>query len=127
MFKADYTGNSRARIGCVIAYKGTILAKGWNTDKTHTTQAYYNKWRFQDNGGHYYPSKGHAELTALQKVRYLDIDFSRVHIYVYRELRNGELALSRPCPSCMAFLKEKGIRHIHYTTDQGFAHEVIKV
>lgn len=124
--KSDYkSGSSSARIGCVVVYKGTILAKSFNSDKTHTFQAKYNKWRYKDSDGRYLPSKAHAEIICLQKIKYLDIDFSKVHIYVYRELKDGSLAMARPCPSCMAAIKELGIKHIHYTTCDGFAAERI--
>jgi len=123
--KSDYSGCGRARIGCVLVYKGSILAKGFNTDKTHTYQARYNKWRYKDSGNKYLPSKLHAEAMALNKVKYLDIDFSKVHLYVYRELRDGTLGMSRPCPACLAAIKQMGIKNIHYTTDCGFAAERI--
>lgn len=123
---ADYTGGGRPRIGCVIVYKGTILAKGWNADKTHSAQEYYNRWRFKNSGNQYMPSKVHSEVSALWKIRYLDIDMSRVHVYVYRETRAGKLAMARPCPACMAAIKDMGIKHIHYTTDDGYANELIK-
>lgn len=122
-FKADYSGCGRARIGAIISYKGTVLAKGFNTDRTHTYQAKYNKWRYKDTGNRYLPCKLHAEAMALNKVKYLDIDFSKVHIYVYRELRNGELGMARPCRACMAAIKQMGIKNVHYTTDSGFAQE----
>lgn len=125
-FKSDYSGCGRARIGCVFAYKGTILAKGFNSDKTHSTQAKYNKWRYKDSGNKYLPSKVHSEIAALNKVKYLDIDFSKAHLYIYRELRDGKLGMARPCPACMAAIKEMGIKNIHYTTDCGFAAERIK-
>lgn len=124
-FKSDYSGCGRARIGSVITYRGTVLAKGFNTDRTHTDQAKYNKWRYKDNGNHYLPSKGHAEIMALSKIKYLDIDFSKVHIYVYRELRNGKLGMARPCAACLAAIKQYGIKYIHYTTDCGYATERI--
>ena len=38
--QATYCGS--ARIGCIAVYRGTILAKGCNSDKTHTTQAKFN-------------------------------------------------------------------------------------
>lgn len=124
-FKSDYSGGGRARIGAVISYKGTVLAKGFNTDRTHTDQAKYNKWRYKECGNNYLPSKNHAEMMALSKIKYLDIDFSKVHIYVYRELRDGKLGMARPCPACMAAIKRLGIKHIHYTTDSGYAAERI--
>ena len=66
-------------------------------------------------------------MASLVKIKYLDIDFSRVHIYIYRELRDGTLAMARPCQACLAAIKQMGIKHIHYTTDgEGYAHEVLK-
>ena len=125
--KSDYTSNcSSAKIGCVVTYKRTILAKGFNSDKTHTTQAKYNKWRYREEAGNkYLPSKVHAEAMALQKIKYLDIDFSKVHVYNYRETKNGEIAMARPCPSCMAMIQELGIKYVHYTTDCGYAKEIL--
>ena len=125
---SDYkSGCSSARVGCVVAYKGTVLSKGFNSDKTHTTQARYNKWRYKDNGNNYLPQKLHSEIKALEAIKYLDINFSKVHIYIYRELKDGTMALSRPCPSCMARIKEMGIKNIHYTTADGFCHEKLEV
>ena len=124
--KADYTGCSKVKIGCIVVYKGTILAKGCNSDKTHTFQARYNKWRYsEDENKRYLPAKIHAEADCLNKIKYLDIDFSKVHVYTYRETKNGKMALARPCPSCMAAIKQLGIKNIHYTTDCGFAAERI--
>ena len=119
--RANYCGS--ARIGCIAVYRGTVLAKGWNSDKTHTAQAKYNRYRFKDCGNKYLPSKLHAEITVLQKIKYLDIDFSRLHLYIYREWKDGTIAIARPCEACMAAIRAMGIRHIHYTTDCGFAYE----
>ena len=124
-FKADYSGCGRARIGAIISYKGTVLAKGFNTDRTHTYQAKYNKWRYKDSGNRYLPCKLHAEAMALSKIQHLDIDFSKARIYVYRELRDGKLGMARPCKACMAAIRQIGIKHINYTTDDGFAAEKI--
>ena len=124
-FKSDYTGGGRPRIGCVIAYKGTILAKGFNTDKTHSAQARYNTYRYKNSGNRYLPDKCHSECGCCQKVKYLDIDFSRAHIYVYRETRDGHLAMSRPCPACMKAIRDLGIRHVHYTTENGYCEEYL--
>lgn len=121
MFLSDYSG--AARVGCAVYYKGSLLAKAHNSDKTSLLQERYNRYRYKDCGTRYLPAKNHAELAALKKIRYLDIDFSRVEVYIYRELKNGSLAMTRPCESCMAFLKKMGIKVIHYTTDDGFATE----
>ena len=122
--KADYTGgNNIVKIGCVVAYKGTILAKGCNTDRTHTKQALYNRYRYDYKGNRYVPDKSHAELIAVNKIRYLDIDFSKVHVYVYREYRgSGMLANCRPCAACENYMRSLGIKHIHYTDESGYCH-----
>lgn len=123
---SDYTGSSHVHIGCVLVYKGTILAKGVNSNKTHSLQAKYNIYRgFNDNTNNYLPSKCHAEINALTKIKYLDIDFSQVHMFIYREFKNGKYAMARPCDACMRAIQEMGIKHIHYTTNYGLADEII--
>jgi tRNA(Arg) A34 adenosine deaminase TadA len=62
-------------------------------------------------------------MAALKKIRWLDIDFGQVEVYTYRELKNGSLSLSRPCESCLAFMKQLGIKRIYYTTPDGYAEE----
>ena len=132
MFKAarevslnsDYTGG-RVKVGCVVAYKGTILARSCNSDKTHPAQDKYNAYRFKKDGKGYLPPKVHAEVLALSKIKYLNIDFSKVHVYIYRELMDGRLGMSRPCSACLAAIKQLQIKHVHYTTYDGYCHEVI--
>ena len=34
--------------------------------------------------------------------------------------------MARPCPACMQAIKDMGIKHIAYTTDDGSANELIK-
>lgn len=120
---ANYSGANAVQIGCVIAYKGTILAKGYNSDKTHPVQKQFNQYRFEDNGPKYLPPKAHSELTALNKIKYLDIDFSKVRLYVYRAYKDGRPALARPCPACIAYARALGVKHLFYTTNDGYCEE----
>lgn len=122
---ADYTGANAVKIGCVVTYKGTILAKGANHDRTHPTQERFNVHRYKDSGNRYLPSKVHAECAALTKIKYLDIDFSRVTLFIYRGFQNGSPAMARPCAACRAYIQSLGIKHIWYTTDSGYAHEIM--
>jgi hypothetical protein len=47
---SDYESNcSSARVGCIVTYKGAILAKSYNSNKTHTEQAKFNKWRYNED------------------------------------------------------------------------------
>lgn len=121
--KASYTGGGKPRLGCIVVYKNAILAGGYNSDKTHPAQEQFNRYRFKDIGNNYLPSKIHSEVHALFKIRYLDIDFSKVHLYIYRETRDGKIANARPCQACMRAIKSYGIKYIHYTTNDGYAFE----
>lgn len=112
----------REKIGCVVVYKKGIYSTGYNTFKTHTVQMKYNKLRFSEEGAIH---KTHAEISALLRIQYSDIDWSKVSIYVYR-ICPGKIrgfGMSRPCKSCMAFIRKLGIKNIYYTTDYGFAYE----
>lgn len=124
---ADYHGTRSApAIGACAIYKGSIVAEAWNTNKTSPLQARYNVYRYAPADT---PCKAHAEASLIQKLRWkfgAEIDWSRVHIYIYREYKDGTLAPSRPCPSCMALLRDIGIKKVMYTTEDGFAEEKIK-
>lgn len=110
-------------LGCVIVDKNRIISSASNSEKTDTLQKKYNKYRFDCEST---PAKAHAETLALKPLlRNKDIDFSRLKVYLYREHANGELAMSRPCASCMAMLKQSGIKTVYYTTENGYAEEHI--
>ena len=112
----------RVKIGAVAVYKHRIISSSYNQLKTAPIQKQYNACRFTEET----PHSLHAEISCLKPLidRY-DIDFRHVALYVYREGKNNELFLSRPCPSCMELIKELGIRHIYYTNNGGFSHEEI--
>ena len=124
---ADYQGTRSApAIGAIAVYKGTIVAEAWNTNKTSPLQARYNVYRYEPADT---PCKAHCETQLVQKLRWKfgdSIDWTKVYIYLYREYKDGSLAPSRPCPSCMAMLKDLKIKKIMYTTEDGFAEEKIK-
>ena len=124
-FLSDYEGQ---HLGAVAVYGDKIiLAKAHNSNKTNTTQYFYNRYRIEQKSNIMSkPPRSHAEVNLLRKIRFLDIDFSRVSVYIYRELKNGELGMARCCPACMAALKSLGIKKICYTTDDGYAEERIK-
>jgi tRNA(Arg) A34 adenosine deaminase TadA len=127
MLKSDYTGSgSSPRLGAVAVYKKTILGEAWNTNKTSTLQDKYNIYRFHNPA---LPAKSHCETLLIQRIRWKygpDIDWSKVDIYIYREYKNGALAMSRPCRSCFHLLKDMGISRVFYTTENGYCEERIK-
>jgi tRNA(Arg) A34 adenosine deaminase TadA len=118
--------NFSPAIGAVCVYKGSIVASACNSNKTSPLQAKYNVYRYSGNNT---LPKAHAETILLQRLRWKfgdSIQWDKVHIYLYREYADGTLAPSRPCPSCMAMLREYGITKISYTTEDGYATEHLK-
>lgn len=63
----------------------------------------------------------HAEFSVLRQVR----DAKNGTLYVYRENQGGVISLARPCNECMVYIREKGVRKIVYSTNQGWAKERI--
>lgn len=106
------------KIGCVIVIKKHIIAMGINSYKTHPIQKYYNRLRFSEDGHHTL----HAEIQALVSIP-KGLDLEGATLYTYRENKDGILRRSRPCPSCMGFIKAHNIHRICYTTDDGYCEE----
>lgn len=113
---------TRVKIGCIVVQGHKIISSGYNSDKAHPLQQKYNKLRFQEDT----PHKLHAETSALiSLINNKEVDFSKLKVYTYREKTDKSLGKSRPCKSCMALMKELGIKHIYYTSDDGYHHEYI--
>lgn len=118
---SDY---KKQHIGTVLVCGTQIISVGFNTNKTHPLQQWYNKYRVL--GGNKVQHKMHSEVLAFIKVRHFEIDWSKVELYNYRIKADGSLGNSRPCLSCMAMIKDLGIKKIYYTTDDGYVKEFIK-
>ena len=115
--------NFAPAIGAIAEYKGSIVATAYNTNKTSPLQARYNVYRYKDTDT---LPKTHAEVALVQKLRWKfgdSIDWTKVHIYLYREYKDGRLGPSRCCASCLAMLKELGVKKIFYTTEDGYVEE----
>ena len=112
----------KTHVGCVAVYKGRIIGIGCNCNKTHPVQKIYNDYRVQSD---YMLPKLHAEINCINQIKHLDINFSKVKLYVYRVRNDRPYGLARPCPSCMAAIRDLGIRDIYYTTNDGYAYEKI--
>lgn len=112
----------RCKIGCVIVDKHRIISSGHNSNtKCHPIQAELDTRHFNC----YCTGKIHAETSAIIPLLKTREDFSRATIYTYREHADGSLAKSRPCARCIQLIKQMGITKIKYTTDSGFATEVL--
>lgn len=111
---------SKFHIGCVAVYQGQVIGLGFNCNKTHPKQKFYNRYREQSEN---MLPKLHAEISCLNQIRNLDINFSKVKLYIYRIRKDQPFGLARPCPSCMAAIKDLGIKEIYYTTNEGYSYE----
>ena len=132
MFRIDYKYFNKAKqitaisdyrrvhVGCVAVYQGQIIGIGCNCNKTHPAQKFYNQYRIDSDA---LLPKLHAEINCLNQIRRLDIDFSKVKLYIYRIRNDQPQGLARPCPSCMAAIQDLGIRDIYYTSNDGYSYE----
>lgn len=106
-YKSDYHSH---RLGAVIVKGGDVIGVGFNKKKTHPM----SKTRFNNI---------HAELSAV-----LNSGLENLHgcsIYVYRETRQGQPAMARPCVDCMRMLQQLSIDKVFYTSDSGFSEEEV--
>lgn len=118
---SKFSDFKKAQLGAVIVYKGKILSVGYNTNKESPLQKSYNRYRGFDTDS--CKNTNHAEMMAIKNVLGLDINWSKAAIFVYREKKNGELGLARPCKACMKALEDLGIRDVYYTKNGGFSYE----
>ena len=118
--RASYNSDCGHLLGAAAFYNGKLLALGWNSNKTHPMQAHYNS---QERGfdGYHFKSTIHAEMMVINKIKYLDIDFSKVKVFVWRG--KHEPRLSKPCAACEKALRDLGIRHVYYTGTNSYIEE----
>lgn len=96
--------------GAVLMRKNRVLSIGFNQNKTHSRSLHAFKHI-------------HAETDALLSTKVKDL--SDAVMYIYREDKDGNPALSRPCSSCLRSLKNAGIKKIYYSIDNGYLEENI--
>lgn len=121
--EAVKSGNKHFCVGCVVVLGNKVIAVGRNSNKTSPMQQKYNKER--GGGENWLWNLQHAEINALNKIADMDINWSDISLYTYRICASKPHGMSRPCKACMAAIKKLGIRKIFYTTDDGFAKEII--
>lgn len=110
----------KQHVGCVVTDGHRIISSGYNSIRTHPIQKKLNRERFSQDSMH----SLHAEAMALiPLINKNDINWKKCKLYVYRELKNGELGNSRPCPSCQKLIKSLGIKNIFYTSPDGYIEE----
>lgn len=123
--QSDYSAGFK--IGCVAVLNGKIISRGHNSEKTNPLQLKYIKYSSPDKiDFKQYKPKLHAEVDCLKSIAHrTDIPWDKVKLYIYRSLIQREHGLARPCSCCMHLIKELGIKHIYYSTDIGYSHEIL--
>lgn len=115
--KSDF---GKCHTGAVAIYNNKVLAFGWNSNKTSSLQARYNKERGFD--GYSFRSSIHAEMMVVNKIKYLDIDFSQIRVFVWRGQEKP--MLSKPCAACEKAIRDLGIRRVFYTGNSSYIEEI---
>lgn len=102
---------SRFRLGAVLAKKNRVISTGYNDmGKTHTLMQRYNTDKTWAPGLH-------AEVHACIGVPPVDMSFA--DLYVVRILKDGNVAIAKPCKICHRFLTAVGIRRVYYSMGSG--------
>lgn len=96
----------------VITYRGRPVSFGFNEMRTHPGILKFSKVKLI-----------HAEMSAILKDRYQD--FTGCTMTVYREDRDGNMAMSRPCEVCLKMLRAYGFKNIMFSTKAGWKEEIL--
>ena len=121
---SKHSDHPQYKLGCVVVDRHKIISSGANSrSRTHGLQARIDTEHF----GCTCPGYKHAEVDALLPLIKKGVDLSKASIYVYREHKNGTLALARPCARCEALLRKYKIKRVFYTVESGFAQEKWKL
>lgn len=102
--------HNKHKIGGVLVKKSKIISLGFNKSKTHTKSTHLFKHI-------------HCELDCILGISKEEL--LGASIYLYRQNKDGTVAMSRPCKWCYEMLKEAGIKTVYYTDCGNFKKEDI--
>lgn len=118
MYNDIYAGDPYERLKVVsfLIYKGKIVNFGVNTSKTSPLQYKYRQ-RTSLRVIEDFLDKEHAEINCLRHTYFGDFDMRKIEVVVISKRENGDYRLARPCPVCMAALRDFGVKKVWYTTN----------
>ena len=99
------------KMGCAIAKGNKILGVGCNSMKTHPKSPH----KFKST---------HAEFMAAQNAGLWNLEGATV--YVFREQKDGKMAMAKPCPYCWRFLVDCGVKEVVYSFEGSFKKESMR-
>lgn len=97
------SNHAKANIGAVIVKNSKLVGMGFNKLKTHPRSNH--PWKHI-----------HAELDSILNSNTCT---KGADLYLYRENKQGQLAMCKPCAFCQILLAQAGIRRIYFTTENG--------
>ena len=117
---AELSDHPHYKLGAVIVHKHRIVSSGYKSlTRCHPIQAKLDTEKY----GEACPGKRHAEIDAIFPLLKNGSNYSGAVIYVARILKNGNIAMARPCSSCEKLIRQLGIKKMYYTTPNGYAVE----
>lgn len=123
-FNASKRSNyQKYMIGAVIEKNGKPISIGWSQEKTHPFTNQHGT--YSKNNCVHIGKNIHAEISAIFRVKNRE-SLIGAAIYIYRQNKDGNLAMSRPCPMCYKMIKECGFKKMIFTTDGGIEEELLK-
>lgn len=99
--------HSNFRIGSLLVLRNGSLFSAVNSYKTHTKLTEFYKYPFF-----------HAEAACILKAG--TCNCYKASLYISRVKRDGTLALAKPCKECVKLLNMSKVRHVFYSTENGY-------
>jgi deoxycytidylate deaminase len=121
--------NAPKKMGAILLHKKKIISAATNSyQKTHPVQywAAQNAAKIWENPQLKKKIFVHCEIQSLinTKENADTIIVARVGGHGHRKGKNIELRMARPCVICETYLRHNEIKHVHYSTSEGyFAYE----
>jgi deoxycytidylate deaminase len=102
--RAASLSDHRKRVGACLVRKNKVVSIGCNNAKTHPGSKSWQRTQ-------------HAEFDCLYGLTRAEAVGGV--LFVARLLKNDELAISKPCPSCAELIAGLGIRDVWYVNREG--------
>lgn len=104
---------ANAKIGAVLLHHNTVVAVANNNNpKTHPLARRYGK-----NRNALYP---HAEIAVLRNAQKRGFkNWRSATLLIARVLRDGTVAMSKPCEGCSIAIRNFNIGKVYYTDEAG--------